>query len=185
MSMELKNRIKLGMGLLLVIAVGLAVYFGFFAAKAPAEIPDLTEHTGTVTVTHGNALLDARMDEADSAKLIELLAHARFSPNEEAQIQDYSGGIRILFADGGEITLLRGEEKVFARAPELLGLGLSVPQVTKIFLKLREMGVDVPADVYTIPYAVKMILEAKRRRDAGETLVLPRADKQEGGADKC
>ena len=40
---------------------------------------------------------------------------------------------------------------------ELLELGLSVPQVTKIFLKLREMGVDVPADVYTIPYAVKMI----------------------------
>ena len=101
MSMELKNRIKLGMGLLLVIAVGLAVYFGFFAAKAPAEIPDLAEHTGTVTVTHGNALLDARMDETDSAKLIELLAHARFSPNEEAQIQDYSGGIRILFADAG------------------------------------------------------------------------------------
>ena len=81
MSMELKNRIKLGMGLLLVIAVGLAFYFGFFAARAPAEIPDLAEHTGTVTVTHGNALLDARMDEADSAKLIELLAHARFSPN--------------------------------------------------------------------------------------------------------
>lgn len=51
MSMELKNRIKLGMGLLLVIAVGLAVYFGFFAAKAPAEIPDLAERTGTVTVT--------------------------------------------------------------------------------------------------------------------------------------
>ena len=121
MSMELKNRIKLGMGLLLVIAVGLAVYFGFFAAKAPAEIPDLAEHTGTVTVTHGNALLDARMDEADSAKLIELLAHARFSPNEEAQIQDYSGGIRILFADGGEITLLRGEEKVFARAVNAAG----------------------------------------------------------------
>ena len=60
-------------------------------------------------------------------------------------------------------------EKVFARAPELLELGLSVPQVTKIFLKLREMGVDVPADVYTVPYAVKMILEAKKRRDAGES----------------
>ena len=25
----------------------------------------------------------------------------------------------------------------------------------------------------------------ERRRDAGESLVLPRADKQEGGADKC
>ena len=54
-----------------------------------------------------------------------------------------------------------------------------MPQVTKIFLKLREMGVDVPADVYTIPYAVKMILEAKRRREAGESLVLPREAKKE------
>ena len=47
------------------------------------------------------------------------------------------------------------------------------------------MGVDVPADGFTFPSAVKMILEAKRRRDAGESLVLPRADKQEGGADNC
>ena len=73
----------------------------------------------------------------------------------------------------------------FARAPELLELGLSVPQVTKVFLKLREMGVDVPADVYTIPYAVKIILEAKRRREAGESLVLPREAKQKGGAAGC
>ena len=50
MSMELKNRIKLGMGLLLVIAVGLAVYFGFFAAKAPAEIPDLAEHLSLIHI---------------------------------------------------------------------------------------------------------------------------------------
>ena len=75
-------------------------------------------------------------------------------------------------------------ENVFARAEELLALGLSVPQVTKIFLKLREMGIDVPADVYTIPYAVKKIVEAKARRDAGESLVLPRAEeqKEKGGA---
>ncbi len=57
--------------------------------------------------------------------------------------------------------------------------------MSKIFLKLLEMGVDVPDDVYTIPYAVKMILEAKRRRDAGESLVLPREAKQKGGAAGC
>ena len=73
-------------------------------------------------------------------------------------------------------------ENVFARAQELLALGLSVPQVTKIFLKLREMGIDVPADVYTVPYAVKKILEAKARRDAGESLTLPRSEEKGGGA---
>ena len=92
---------------------------------------------------------------------------------------------RVLVMSNKKIAMYDTVEKVFARAPELLGLGLSVPQVTKIFLKLREMGVDVPADVYTIPSAVKMILEAKRRREAGESLVLPREAKKEGGAAGC
>ena len=92
---------------------------------------------------------------------------------------------RVLVMSNKKIAMYDTVEKVFARAPELLELGLSVPQVTKVFLKLREMGVDVPADVYTIPYAVKMILEAKRRREAGESLVLPREAKQRGGAAGC
>ena len=92
---------------------------------------------------------------------------------------------KVLVMNRKKIAMYDTVEKVFARAPELLELGLSVPQVTKIFLKLREMGVDVPADVYTIPYAVKMILAAKARRDAGETLVLPRNDDQKGGAAEC
>ena len=87
---------------------------------------------------------------------------------------------RVLVMSNKKIAMYDTVEKVFARAPELLGL--SVPQVTKIFLKLREMGVDVPADVYTIPYAVKTLLEAKRRRDAGESLVLPRSAARKGGA---
>ena len=89
---------------------------------------------------------------------------------------------RVLVMSNKKIAMYDTVEKVFARAPELLELGLSVPQVTKIFLKLREMGVDVPADVYTIPYAVKTLLEAKHRRDAGESLVLPRSTARKGGA---
>ena len=49
---------------------------------------------------------------------------------------------RVLVMSNKKIAMYDTVEKVFARAPELLGLGLSVPQVTKIFLKLREMGVD-------------------------------------------
>ena len=92
---------------------------------------------------------------------------------------------RVLVMSNKKIAMYDTVENVFARAPELLALGLSVPQVTKIFLKLREMGVDVPADVYTVSYAVKMILEAKKRRDAGESLVLPRVDAKKGGAATC
>lgn len=67
---------------------------------------------------------------------------------------------RVLVMDQHKIAMLDDVAKVFARADELLELGLSVPQVTKIFLRLRQMGLDIPVDVYTIPYAVKTIREA-------------------------
>lgn len=91
---------------------------------------------------------------------------------------------RVLVLSDKKIAMYDTVERVFARAPELLKLGLSVPQVTKIFIKLREMGIDVPTDVYTIPYAVKTLLAAKARRDAGESLTLPRRDAK-GGGEQC
>ena len=91
---------------------------------------------------------------------------------------------RVLVMAQRKVAMYDTVENVFARAEELLALGLSVPQVTKIFLKLRQMGIDVPADVYTIPYAVKKLVEAKARHDAGESLELPRPGSaaQKGGA---
>lgn len=68
---------------------------------------------------------------------------------------------RVLVMDAGRVAMYDTTEAVFARAPELLAMGLSVPEVTKIFLKLKEMGVDVPTDVYTVPYAVKTLLAAR------------------------
>lgn len=95
---------------------------------------------------------------------------------------------RVLVMADKKVAMYDTVERVFARAEELLALGLSVPQVTKIFLKLREMGLDLPTDVYTVPYAVKALLEAKARRDAGQSLVLPRrtaAPGPKGGSTEC
>ena len=64
---------------------------------------------------------------------------------------------RVLVMHHARVAMYDTVENVFARAPELLELGLSVPQVTQIFLKLREKGLDIPIDVYTVPYAVKTI----------------------------
>ena len=74
---------------------------------------------------------------------------------------------RVLVMDQRRVAMYDEVEKVFARAPKLLELGLSVPQVTKIFLKLREMGLDIATDVYTTPYAVKTVLKAlKAKKEA-------------------
>ena len=67
----------------------------------------------------------------------------------------------------GRIAIYDATDKVFARAPELLELGLSVPEVTKIFLRLREMGLDIDTDVYTVKYAVKTILAARAAAKEG------------------
>ena len=51
---------------------------------------------------------------------------------------------RVLVMHRAKIAMYDTVENVFARAQELLELGLSVPQVTQIFLKLRQMGLDIP-----------------------------------------
>lgn len=71
---------------------------------------------------------------------------------------------RVLVLQDGTVAMYDTTEKVFARADELMRMGLSVPQVTQIFLALRSMGVDITADVYTIPYAVKTIRRALEER---------------------
>ena len=39
-------------------------------------------------------------------------------------------------------------------------------QVPEQLLKLKEMGVDIGTDVYTIPYAVKSLLKYKQAKEA-------------------
>ena len=74
---------------------------------------------------------------------------------------------KVLVMDQRRIAMYDTVEKVFARADELLELGLSVPQVTKVFLRLRAMGLDLPQDVYTVPYAVKTIQAALAKKNGG------------------
>lgn len=72
----------------------------------------------------------------------------------------------VLVMSHAKLAMYDTVENVFAHAQELLELGLSVPQVTQIFLKLRQMGLDIPTDVYTMPYAVKTIQKALAAKQA-------------------
>ena len=90
---------------------------------------------------------------------------------------------KVLVMHRAKVAMYDTVEKVFARAPELLELGLSVPQVTQIFLKLREMGLDIQADVYTMPYAVKTVLKAWNARHPDKPLPLPVIHGEGGNGD--
>ena len=52
--------------------------------------------------------------------------------------------------------------EIFSRAGELMEAGLDVPQITRVFLKLREMGAPVREGVYTVEQAAQEILRCKK-----------------------
>lgn len=49
--------------------------------------------------------------------------------------------------------------EVFSRYNDLLSVGLDVPLITRVAAALKERGVDIGDDVYTVKYAVKKIAE--------------------------
>lgn len=53
-------------------------------------------------------------------------------------------------------------ENIFKKADRLCEIGLAVPQITRVFLRLRELGISVDASVYTVEDAVKEIRERLR-----------------------
>ena len=105
-----KNRIPGPvLGLLLVIAAGLGLYFALLAPRAPAELPELGAFSGAVTVDHGSALIGARLPEDALDPVLEALARVRFVPDEEAAGLDYSNALTLTLEGGGTIALLDGE----------------------------------------------------------------------------
>ena len=71
---------------------------------------------------------------------------------------------RLIVMNKGAVAMDGPPAEVFTHVEELEAMGLSVPQVTKVFALLRARGLDVPADVYTVPYAAARLLERKEGR---------------------
>ena len=67
---------------------------------------------------------------------------------------------RLLVMNGSRLAMDAAPAEVFTHAEELLDMGLSIPQVTQVFLHLKNMGVDVK-NVYTIDQAVSELKRLK------------------------
>ena len=70
---------------------------------------------------------------------------------------------RILVLNGAKLVMNGAPEDVFECAEELEQMGLDIPQITRVFLKLRELGLDVPR-VYTTEQAVSVLTRLKGGR---------------------
>ena len=65
---------------------------------------------------------------------------------------------RVLVMNESRLVMDGTVDEVFGRAAELHAMGLTVPQMTEVFLRLKEKGLDVPTDVYTADGAARAVL---------------------------
>ena len=106
----------------------------------------------------------AGLDPAGSARILEnirtyheeknacviLVSHSMEEVAREAQ--------RLVVIHRGTIPFSGTPGSVFAHGDELEAMGLGVPAVTRVFARLRGMGVDVPPSVYTVEQARDAVL---------------------------
>ena len=95
--------------------------------------------------------------EANNATII-LVSH---SMEEVARTVD-----RLVVVHDGTIPFEGSPREVFRHGDELEAMGLGVPQMTRVFHRLRSMGVDVDPSVYTIAQARQVLLDALKRKGA-------------------
>ena len=68
---------------------------------------------------------------------------------------------RLLVLNEGQVEMLGTPAEVFAKAERLQQIGLTVPQVTSLFLRLKELGLPVDPATYTVEDALRQLLRLK------------------------
>ena len=77
------------------------------------------------------------------------------SMNDVARLTD-----RLLVLNGSKIAMDGPPAEVFTRAEDLLKMGLDIPDITRVFLRLKQMGIPVEP-VYTMEQAVETVKKLK------------------------
>ncbi|HCB99698.1 MAG TPA: energy-coupling factor transporter ATPase [Ruminococcaceae bacterium] len=72
---------------------------------------------------------------------------------------------RVLVMDKGSTAFYGDVSTVFSHAKELLSMGLDVPQITRVFMRLHEMGLPVQPSIYTVEQGKNEILRVLKERE--------------------
>ena len=64
---------------------------------------------------------------------------------------------KIVVMNNGKVCMFDTPQNIFKQANVLEDIGLCVPDITKIMLKIKNKGFDVNTNVYTIEDALKSI----------------------------
>lgn len=70
---------------------------------------------------------------------------------------------KVLVINDRHVAMYGTVPEIYARSEELVAMGLDIPQVTKIFLGLKENGLPVRTDVFTVEQARAELLDLKEK----------------------
>ena len=108
----------------------------------------------------------AGLDPASRAGILETIETYRKTKNATIMMVSHSMNDvarltdRLLVLCGSKIAMDGPPAEVFTRADELLEMGLDIPDITRVFLRLKQMGLKVEP-VYTMEQAVETIKKLK------------------------
>ena len=68
---------------------------------------------------------------------------------------------KLLVMAGGRLVMFDKTENVFKNGDALREIGLNVPIVTRVFYELKNKGIDLPLDVFTVDKAVEVLKNIK------------------------
>lgn len=76
---------------------------------------------------------------------------------------------KILVMNDSRVFCYDTVKNVFKRSDELQKIGLSVPQITRVCMQLRERGIPLRDDIYTVEEAKRQILELYNKKRGRES----------------
>ncbi|MCM1285536.1 MAG: energy-coupling factor transporter ATPase [Acetobacter sp.] len=62
---------------------------------------------------------------------------------------------KVLVMNKGKVAMYGTVDEVYSHGAELKAMGLNVPEITDIFLKLKEQGIECNTNIYTVDQGVK------------------------------
>jgi len=69
---------------------------------------------------------------------------------------------KALVMNKGTVAMYGSIDDVYSRADELVTMGLNVPQITRIFMKLKAEGLPICGNIYTVEQGVNEIIRLKK-----------------------